>query len=97
MKPHSLRFYRDSEQSEIDFLVNTGNKTLALECKWHEIPSNHDALSIFNFMEYVKKKSVPELGSISGNVICRTPHTHPLKEHISGINLEELSKKLLLP
>ncbi len=82
--------YRDSHQVEIDFFVQSDNRTHAIECKWNEIPNLKDLSAITDLLSYLKKKPSPSLGSIYGYLLCRTPEIHPFANGMKALPLTEL-------
>jgi hypothetical protein len=94
-QPKSIWFYRDNDQREIDFLLLGGEKNLAVECKWHEIPADADARSMVELRDYLQKNPRDELANLQPRIVCRTPHDHPLGNNVLGVNLPSLKNELL--
>jgi predicted AAA+ superfamily ATPase len=92
--PHTIWTYRDSQQSEIDFLIQTAGQTRAIECKWSEIPNESDTAAIADLINYTSKKPSKALGKIMGYVVCRTPDVHPFSNGMRGLPLDKLRDSL---
>jgi uncharacterized protein len=89
-KAHSIWMYRDAQQAEIDFLVQSEGKTHAIECKWSEIPSLKDLSAITDLQTYLSKKPSTALGTIQGYLLCRTPEVHPFPNGMKALPLTDL-------
>jgi predicted AAA+ superfamily ATPase len=78
----ALRFWRDSNGPEVDWIVENEGKYLPIEVKWTNKPtisqSNH--LNLF-INEYPAKK---------GYIVCRIPHRQKLSNQVDAIPWEEV-------
>jgi len=95
LKPYSIWMYRDAQQAEIDFLVQSEGRTHAIECKWNEIPKQADLSAISDLMSYLSKKPTPSLNKVLGYLVCRTPEIHPFPNGMKAVPLTELGSILI--
>jgi predicted AAA+ superfamily ATPase len=90
--PHSIWMYRDAQQLEIDFFVQTEGKTYAIECKWSEVPTLNDLSVVSELNAYLIKKPSKSLQKIQGLLVCRTPEVHPFANGMRAIPVTDIAK-----
>ena len=82
--PHArLRFWRDPDGPEVDWVVESGDRLLPIEVKWSDHPGPADARHLRTFMaEY---PNAPH-----GYVVCRTPRAFRITPEIEAIPWQHL-------
>ena len=81
--PHHLRFWRDPDGPEVDWVLAGEERWLPVEVKWNEAPSLRDASHLQTFLaEYPKAKE--------GVVVCRTPRPFKLAPKITAVPWQDL-------
>ncbi len=76
--PMHLRFWRDPDGPEVDWVVVWEDRWLPVEVKWSEAPTGRDARHLETFLsEYPKARAAV--------VVCRTPKPFKLAEKITAI------------
>jgi predicted AAA+ superfamily ATPase len=82
--PLHLRFWRDPDGPEVDWVLTAEDRWLPVEVKWSEVPSARDAAHLETFLsEYPKAKE--------GLVVCRTPRPFKLGDRIRAVPWQEIS------
>lgn len=83
--PGKLKFWRDTEGPEVDWIVDAQGVYIPIEVKWTENPREEDAKHIKTFLsEYREAKK--------GFVICRTPRPLQLGKNITALPWKELCR-----
>jgi predicted AAA+ superfamily ATPase len=78
-----LRFWRDPDGPEVDWVIEQDGGMIPFEVKWTEAPTVQDARHLQTFLsEYPEAQK--------GFIICRTPHALSLAPHIRAIPWQEL-------
>jgi predicted AAA+ superfamily ATPase len=81
--PLHLRFWRDPDGPEVDWVLISEDRWLPVEVKWSEAPVARDAAHLQTFLgEYPKARE--------GIVVCRTPKPFKLGPKITGVPWQEL-------
>jgi predicted AAA+ superfamily ATPase len=81
--PLHLRFWRDPDGPEVDWVLAGEERWLPVEVKWSEAPGLRDAAHLQTFLaEYPKAKE--------GIVVCRTPQAFKLGPKITAVPWQEL-------
>lgn len=86
LKPSArLRFWRDPDGPEIDWVVESGGGYFPVEVKWTEDPKPRDIKNLRQFMsEYSNAKS--------GFLVCRVPRRQMMTHSIIAVPWQELPK-----
>jgi predicted AAA+ superfamily ATPase len=78
-----LRFWRDPDGPEVDWVLDMEDSLIPIECKWSEAPTPAHAKHLTVFLnEYAKAKH--------GYVICRTPRRYALTDRVEAIPWQQL-------
>lgn len=85
-----IRFWRDPDGPEIDWVIEGGNRYVPVEVKWTDHPSEKDVrhLSVF-LREYPSAKTA--------YLVCRIPRRMKLAENIVAIPWQEIDRLILVP
>jgi len=78
-----LRFWRDPDGPEVDWVIETEGRLIPIEVKWTQSPSAKDARHLQTFL-----KEYPE--AEQALIICRTPHTLKLGAQIRAIPWQDI-------
>jgi predicted AAA+ superfamily ATPase len=82
-KTTRLRFWRDPDGPEVDWIVESEKRLVPVEVKWTERPTPRDARNLFTFLrEYDAAKR--------GYVVCRSPSRVALGSRVLAIPWQEL-------
>src|SRR3990167_3941463 len=73
-----LRYWRDSNNVEVDYVLETSGRYIPIEVKWTEEPSINDARHLQKFLSEYEN-------SDKGYIICRTPHAVEISENIIAL------------
>lgn len=78
-----VRFWRDPDGPEVDWVLESGEGLIPVEVKWTDLPTEKDAQSLCVFLrEYPQARR--------GYVVCRTTHRQKLSERVTAIPWQEL-------
>jgi predicted AAA+ superfamily ATPase len=78
-----VRFWRDPDGPEVDWVLTAGDRWLPVEVKWSAEPSDRDVRHLRVFMdEYAKARE--------GVVVCRTPRAFKIGARIRAIPWQEI-------
>ncbi len=78
-----LRFWRDPDGPEVDWVVAGEDHWLPVEVKWSEAPAERDARHLQTFLaEYPKARG--------GVVVCRTPRRFKIAAKITAVPWQEI-------
>jgi predicted AAA+ superfamily ATPase len=78
-----LRFWRDPDGPEVDWVVVTEDRWLPVEVKWSDAPTERDARHLQIFLsEYAKAGT--------GVVVCRTPRRFKITAKIMAVPWQEI-------
>ena len=81
--PLRLRFWRDPDGPEVDWIVMAEDHWLAVEVKWSEMPDERDARHLRTFMaEHPKAREAV--------VVCRTPRRFKIAPKITALPWQEI-------
>ena len=82
-----LRFWRDPDGPEVDWIVVADDCWLAVEVKWSDTPTQRDTRHLQTFLaEYPQTRE--------GVVVCRTPRQFKLGPKITAIPWQEIPELL---
>lgn len=80
-----LRYWRDSNGIEVDYVTENSGKYVPIEVKWTEQPSMKDARHLQKFLSEYEN-------SDKGYIICLTPHAVEISENIIALPWQMLKK-----
>lgn len=78
-----LRFWRDPDGPEVDWVVVTEDRWLPVEVKWSDAPSERDARHLQTSLSEYSKAS-------TGVVVCRTPRRFKITPKIAAVPWQEI-------
>ncbi|MFC1495851.1 ATP-binding protein [Candidatus Margulisiibacteriota bacterium] len=78
-----IRFWRDPDGPEVDWVIEKNNSYIPIEVKWNTTPRNKDIKHLKVFLEEYPQASI-------GYLICRTPRKVKLEKNIFAIPWKEL-------
>jgi len=80
-----LRFWRDPDGPEVDWIVEGEDRWLPVEVKWSDAPAERDTRHLQTFLsEYPKARE--------GVVVCRTPRRFKLAPKITAVPWQEIPR-----
>ncbi|MBI2500239.1 MAG: ATP-binding protein [Deltaproteobacteria bacterium] len=82
-----IRFWRDPDGPEVDWVIERGGEYIPIEVKWNDRPSRQDIRHLKVFLKEYKKAK-------KGYVVCRTPRPVKLEEEITAIPWQQLSETI---
>ena len=83
-----IRFWKDLNGPEVDWVVDGPDLLIPIEVKWTEKPSMHDAVHLETFLgEYKNAKH--------GYIVCRTPNEMQISKNITAIPWRQLIEKVI--
>lgn len=83
----NLKYWKDLDGPEIDWLVEFEHELIPIEVKWNESPPKKSAKHLITFLnEYPEAKR--------GYVICRTPRSYNISEGVEAIPWEDMYNKI---
>jgi predicted AAA+ superfamily ATPase len=82
-QPRQLRFWRDADGPEVDWVVCRGETLLPVECKWTDSPSKSDARHLETFLR-------EHPGNEVGLIVCRTPRRIRVTPRVTALPWQEL-------
>ena len=83
----ALRFWRDPDGPEVDWVVEMPNRLIPIEVKWSSAPTLRDAKHLEVFLdEYSSAKK--------GFVVCQTPRPIRLSSKIEAIPWQDIESLL---
>jgi len=83
IRPLRLRFWRDPDGPEVDWIVEHGHALLPVEVKWTETPDHADARHVRTFLaEYPRAHA--------GVIVCRTPRRFTIEPGITAVPWQEI-------
>ncbi len=87
LKKQTLRFWRDPDGPEVDWVLEKEGKYLPVEVKWTPSPGVKDIRHLETFLsEYG--------GSQKGYIVCRTPRSFTISDRITAIPWQEIQTLL---
>lgn len=78
-----LRFWRDPDGPEVDWVLTGEDHLIPVEVKWSEMPTERDARHLRMFLAEYPKAS-------QGIVVCRTPRRFKLGPRITAVPWQEI-------
>jgi predicted AAA+ superfamily ATPase len=82
-----LRFWRDPEGPEVDWVLDLDDRLVPIECKWTESPTPQHARHLMTFLkEYPAAKRAW--------IICRTPRRYSVAPRVDALPWRELPEVL---
>jgi predicted AAA+ superfamily ATPase len=79
-----LRYWRDSNGVEIDYVLENSGKYIPIEVKWTEEPSIKDSRHLQKFLSEYENTD-------KGYIVCRTPHAVEISENIIALPWQALN------
>ena len=80
-----VRYWRDSNGPEVDFIIESAKRYIPIEVKWSDKPNKHDARHLEIFMdEYSQAKK--------GYIICQTPLSYDLSSRVTAISWRDIQE-----
>jgi predicted AAA+ superfamily ATPase len=80
--PAQLKFWRDPEGPEVDWVIVSEDCWLPVEVKWSDAPSERDARHLETFLsEYAKAKEAL--------IVCRTPRPFRVTPRVTAVPWQE--------
>jgi predicted AAA+ superfamily ATPase len=86
-KRSSVRYWRDANGPEVDWIVETTDGYIPIEVKWTDMPTLQDAKHLNVFLE-----EYPE--TKKGYIICRTPQTMQISKKILALPWKKINTLL---
>lgn len=83
----TIRFWRDPDGPEVDWIVQAGDRLLPVEVKWSDAPGERDARHLQTFMAEYPQAS-------TAVIVCRTPRRFKLGPKISAVPWQEIPSLL---
>ena len=80
----SVRFWRDADGPEVDWVVERAGALVPVETKWTETPTARDVRHVEVFL-----REYPE--AARGALVCRTPRRMKLADRITALPWQEVS------
>ncbi|MBN1870009.1 MAG: ATP-binding protein [Candidatus Omnitrophica bacterium] len=87
-KTAQLKFWRDPNGPEVDWVVETQASYVPFEVKWSEAPSIKDAKGLQIFLEEYKEAE-------AGYIVCRSPRRFKLADNVTAVPWQELPRLLV--
>lgn len=78
-----LRYWRDNNGVEVDYVLEKSGKYIPIEVKWTEAPSLKDAKHLQKFLSEYKN-------SDKGYIVCRTSHAFEISDNIIALPWKNL-------
>jgi len=83
LQPITIRFWRDPDGPEVDWIIQTPQTLIPIEVKWTSAPTLGDAKHLQVFLdEYEEAKT--------GYVVCQIPRRMKLSDNIYAIPWQEI-------
>lgn len=80
-----IRFWRDPDGPEVDWVIEKEQKYLPIEVKWTDSPSSSDAKHLKVFLAEYREAT-------KGFIVCRTPSPVQIDKNIQAIPWQELGQ-----
>jgi uncharacterized protein len=80
-----LRFWRDPDGPEVDWVVVTEDRWLPVEVKWSDAPTKRDVRHLQTFLSEYSKAS-------TGVVVCRTPRRFKVTPKFTAVPWQEIPR-----
>ena len=84
-KKFKLRFWRDPDGPEVDWVIDNGTSYIPIETKWTDSPTKSDIKHLKVFLDEYKN-------SKAGYLICQTPRKVMLDKNIFALPWQEVSE-----
>lgn len=78
-----VRFWRDPDGPEVDWVADTGDRLVPIEVKWSEAPGPRDARHLARFLEEYPSAA-------EGFIVCRSPRRFAVAPRITAVPWQEL-------
>lgn len=78
-----LRFWRDPDGPEVDWVLDVSNRLTPIECKWTESPTAGDARHVLTFLAEHRRAE-------RGFIVCRTPRRYAVAPRVEAVPWQEL-------
>lgn len=85
-KPTRLRFWRDPDGPEVDWVIDQGSRLVPLEVKWTDHPQAKHVKHLHVFME--------EYGQKAGYIVCTAPRPIRISKNVTAISWRDLQQTL---
>lgn len=82
--PYQLRFWRDPNGPEVDWVLEGNHRYIPIEIKWKDAPSDRDAKHLNLFLNEYRKEAA------CGFIVCRTPRPYRLNSKIIALPWQNL-------
>jgi uncharacterized protein len=84
-EPTRVRFFRDPDGPEVDWVLDRAGAYVPIEVKWHEAPTSRDARHLEVFLaEYPT--------ATRGLIVCRTPRALRISDRVRAIPWQDLGE-----
>ncbi len=83
-----LRFWRDPDGPEVDWVIDTQGKYYPIEVKWTDSPTTRDIRHLRVFLDEYENAS-------HGFVVCRTPRRIQLDERVTALPWRDIDRLVL--
>ena len=80
----SVRFWRDADGPEVDWVVERAGALVPVETKWTDTPTARDVRHVEVFL-----REYPE--AARGALVCRTPRRMKLADRVTALPWQEVS------
>lgn len=80
-----LRFWRDPDGPEVDWVLDLDDRLIPIECKWSEAPSARDARHLLTFL-------AEHASADRAYVVCRTPRRFSIAPRVEAVPWQNLSE-----
>jgi predicted AAA+ superfamily ATPase len=78
-----VRFWRDPDGPEVDWVLDLDDRLTPIECKWTEAPAAGDARHLLTFL-------AEHPGTERGFIVCRTPRRYVVVPRVEAVPWHEL-------
>jgi predicted AAA+ superfamily ATPase len=78
-----IRFWRDPDGPEVDWVLDLDDRLVPIECKWSESPTAKDARHLNTFLDEYRSAA-------RAYVVCRTPRRYALAPRIDAVPWQDL-------
>ena len=78
-----VRFWRDPDGPEVDWVVESGDHLVPVEVKWTDAPTGRDTRHLLTFLAEHRRAS-------AGIVVCRTPRRFNLGPSVTAVPWQEI-------
>ncbi len=82
-EPSRIRFWRDPDGPEVDFIIEKNHHYTPVEVKWSSAPTEGDARHIEVFLREYSNSDM-------GYIVCQTPRAFQVTKHVKAIPWQEI-------